>query len=67
MPREARVPEMDDRARFQPMRDAAREAVAFAELRTRDDLGRHHILRYALVHCIQVIGEAAPAMRLGYA
>jgi uncharacterized protein with HEPN domain len=41
------------------MLEAARDAVAFSEGRTRADLDSDRMLSHALVHCVQVIGEAA--------
>jgi uncharacterized protein with HEPN domain len=41
------------------MLDAAREAVHFAEAKTRDDLDRDRKLALALMKCIEIIGEAA--------
>ena len=41
------------------MLEAANDAVAFAQDRTRADLDRDRMLLHALVHCVQLIGEAA--------
>jgi uncharacterized protein with HEPN domain len=41
------------------MLDAAREAVAFATGRSRDDLARDRVLTLALLKCIEIVGEAA--------
>jgi len=41
------------------MFDAAREAVSFAEGRTREDLYHDRILALALVKAIEILGEAA--------
>ena len=41
------------------MLDAAREAIAFAEGRTRPDLDGDRILALALVKAIEIVGEAA--------
>jgi uncharacterized protein with HEPN domain len=41
------------------MLDAAREAVHFAEGRTRGDLNGDRLLALALIKCIEIIGEAA--------
>ncbi|HTT65029.1 MAG TPA: HepT-like ribonuclease domain-containing protein [Bryobacteraceae bacterium] len=53
------------------MLDAAREAVAFAAGRSRDDLARDRVLALALLKCIEIIGEAAskvsPETRTTYA
>lgn len=49
----------DDLVRLRHMVDAAREAVSFAQGRTRQDLVRDRMLVLALVQCIAIIGEAA--------
>lgn len=41
------------------MLEAARQAVAFADGRTRADLDTNPMLCRATIHCIQEIGEAA--------
>jgi len=41
---------------------AARDAVAFVAGRTRPDLDSDRMLRRAVVHCVQEIGEAASRM-----
>lgn len=41
------------------MLDAAREAIAFTEGRTRPDLDGDRILALALVKAIEIVGEAA--------
>ena len=41
------------------MLDAARQAIDFVTDRTRDDLDSDPMLRRAVIHCIQEIGEAA--------
>ena len=41
------------------MLDAAREAVAFASGRSRQDLDQDRILVLAVVKCVEMIGEAA--------
>ena len=48
-----------DRVRLRHMLDAAREAVSFAEGRTREDLYHDRILALALVKAIEILGEAA--------
>jgi uncharacterized protein with HEPN domain len=48
-----------DRTRLQHMRDAAREAIAFASGRTRADLDGDRLLQLALTRLIEIIGEAA--------
>ena len=41
------------------MRDHAREAVEFADGRTRSDLDADRMLHLSLLHLVQTIGEAA--------
>lgn len=50
---------IDNRTRLLHMLDAAREAVSFAENKTRSDLDRDRMLQLALVRCLEIIGEAA--------
>jgi uncharacterized protein with HEPN domain len=50
---------MRDRQRLEHMLQAAEDALAFVQDRTRADLDHDRILQHALVHCVQVIGEAA--------
>jgi uncharacterized protein with HEPN domain len=40
------------------MRDAAAKARVFVEGRSREDLERDDMLAYAVVHAIQIVGEA---------
>ena len=49
----------DDGVRLRHMLDAAREAVSFAEGKTRDDLDGNRVLALALMKCIEIVGEAA--------
>src|SRR5215831_18158949 len=48
-----------DRIRLQHMLDAAREALSFAEGRSREDLKCDRMLSLSLVAEIQIIGDAA--------
>lgn len=48
-----------DRIRLQHMLDATREALGYAEGRSRADLDRDTMLFRALVKCIEIAGEAA--------
>jgi uncharacterized protein with HEPN domain len=48
-----------DAIRAQHMLDAARQAIAFAEGRSRADLDTDQQLEFAITHAIQIIGEAA--------
>lgn len=52
-----------DRARLDHMLVAARQALDFANGRSRQDLDTDHMLRRAVINAIQEIGEAAT--RLG--
>ena len=45
--------------RLRHMLDAAREALDHAEGRSRDDLESDRQLVHSLVHCLEIIGEAA--------
>lgn len=48
-----------DRERLEHMLQAAKDAVAIAAKRHREELDSDVLLRHALVHCVQLIGEAA--------
>lgn len=48
-----------DRVRLLHMLEAAKQATAFAEGRNRQSLDQDVMLRCAVLHCIQEIGEAA--------
>ena len=52
------LPESDV-VRLRHMLDAALEGMEFAEGRTRDDLETDRMLNRALVHDIEIVGEAA--------
>ena len=52
----------EDRVRLRHMRDAARDAVSFAEGRAREDLDRDRQFAMALVKCVEIVGEAANRM-----
>jgi uncharacterized protein with HEPN domain len=49
----------EDRIRILHMIDAAEAVAQFMEGRSRDDLDRDRMLLFALVHAIEVLGEAA--------
>jgi uncharacterized protein with HEPN domain len=51
-----------DVIRLQHMLDAAREAVSFAQGRSRADLKRDRMLALSLVKAIEIVGEAALQM-----
>ena len=48
-----------DQIRPRHMLDAAREAVLFAEGKSREDLDGDRMLALALMKCIEIVGEAA--------
>ncbi len=48
----------DDKARLRHMLDAAREALSFAQGRTRDDLDCDRQLLLALIKDVEIVGEA---------
>jgi uncharacterized protein with HEPN domain len=50
---------IDDRDRLEHMLRAGRDAVTIATGRTRADLDHDLLLQHALVHCVEIIGEAA--------
>lgn len=50
---------IDNRTRMLHILDAARDAVSFAENRTPSDLETDKMLSFALVRCLEIIGEAA--------
>lgn len=52
------LPEKDE-VRLRHMLDAAEQALRFRSGRTRADLDTDLMLRFALVHAITIIGEAA--------
>ncbi len=49
----------DDRIRLQHVADALEAAISFAQGRKRDDLDTDRMLLFALIHAIQIVGEAA--------
>jgi len=53
------MPPKDDLIRFRHMLDAAREALGYAQGRSREDLNENTMLARALVKCIEIVGEAA--------
>ena len=50
---------VNDAVRLRHILDAAREALAFVEGRSRADLEANHMLSLALVRLLEIIGEAA--------
>jgi len=55
----------DDLVRLKHMRDHAREAIAFAKERNRDELDHDRMLQLSLAHLIGIIGEAASRVSQG--
>lgn len=53
-----------DTVRLRHMLDAAREALTFAQGRSRSDLDKDRMLVLALVKSIEIIGEAASKVSL---
>jgi uncharacterized protein with HEPN domain len=51
--------EIGDRERFEHMLRAGRDALTMVSGRERADLDHDVMLQHALVHCVQMIGEAA--------
>lgn len=49
----------DDRVRLQHIVDALRAAIEFTQGHTRKNLDQDQMLVFALVHAIQIVGEAA--------
>jgi len=49
----------DDSVPMRHMLDHAREAVGMVSRRTRADLGTDRMLQLALVHLVEIVGEAA--------
>jgi uncharacterized protein with HEPN domain len=52
----------DDSTRLRHMRDAAREALAFAQGKQRIDLDNNRQLALAILKCIEIVGEASAAI-----
>ncbi|MDB9515250.1 DUF86 domain-containing protein [Kamptonema animale CS-326] len=50
---------IDNDTRLRHILDAAREAVLFAQDKTRSDLNTNRMLTLSLVKCIEIVGEAA--------
>ena len=49
----------DDRVRLCHIVDALSAAIRFTEGRSREDLDRDQMLAFAVLHAIQIVGEAA--------
>ncbi len=53
------MPRKDDATRIRHMYEYALDAMTIIKGRTRDDLEKEITVRLSLVHCIEIIGEAA--------
>ncbi len=53
------MPQRDDVVLLRDMLDAAKEAVSFAQGKTRADLHQDRKLVLSLVHLVEIVGEAA--------
>ena len=49
----------DDPTRLRHILEAAEEAILFSEGLNRDDLESNRAIQFAIVRCIEIIGEAA--------
>ena len=49
----------DDRIRIRHIVDAVNAAIRFTQGRRREDLEKDEILVFALIHALQIVGEAA--------
>jgi uncharacterized protein with HEPN domain len=52
-----------DRERLEHMLQAARDAITIAASRRREELDSDILLKHALVHCVQLLGEAAARLQ----
>ncbi|MCI0365361.1 MAG: DUF86 domain-containing protein [Phycisphaerales bacterium] len=62
MPRDPVESRISDRIRYEHMMQASKAAMQFVQGRQRADLDKDDMLRRALLHAIQEIGEAASRM-----
>ena len=53
------MPDERDLVRLRHMHDAASKAIKFCEGLSREDLDKQEILSLALVHLLEIVGEAA--------
>jgi len=65
MPHKGKDTVVADRVRMLHMRDAATDAFRYLNGRSRADLDTDSMLLHAVVHCLQVIGEAASRVTEG--
>ena len=54
----------DERVRLSHMLDYARKAVAMARGRKRSELDSNEMLQFALIHLVEIVGEAASKISL---
>ncbi len=52
-----------DEVRLRHMLDAAQQALQFAEGKDLDDLERDPMLAFAVIKCLEIVGEAASRIR----
>lgn len=52
----------DDRVTLQQMRDHAKEAIELSERRSRADLDTDRMFGLAMMHLVEIVGEAASRM-----
>ena len=52
-----------DAIRLKHMLDASGEIVTFVNGRSREDLDTNRMLVHSIVHCIEIIGEAASQVK----
>ena len=56
----------DDRVRLRHIGDALKAAMRFVEGRSREDLDKDRMLAFALLHAIQIVGEAASKISVDF-
>jgi uncharacterized protein with HEPN domain len=54
----------DDLIRLNHIADALRSAIGFTQGRRREDLDNDQMLAFALIHALQIVGEAASKISL---
>ncbi len=57
---------VDDPTRIRHMCSAIQDAVGFVQGRTRESLDSDRMLATALVHCVEIVGEAARQVSRNY-
>jgi len=56
----------DDSVCVRHILDAARKAIAFSQNNTRADLDSNEMLALSLVHPLEIVGEAANGVSIGF-